>query len=65
MERWTYVDETHVTSFAQLLRVLPDAAIRQPLWEFAPSERKAVIQERYRRGFIGSDPEPIGDPEYT
>lgn len=65
MGQWTYVDETHVTSFAQLLRVLPDEDIRWPLWEFKPAERKAVIQERYRRGLTNSDPEPIGDPEYT
>lgn len=65
MERWTYVDETHVTSFAQLLRVLPDDEIRQPLWNFAPAERKGVIAERYRRGLVSTDPEPIGDPEYT
>lgn len=65
MQHWAEVEETHILTFAQLLRVLPDEDIRRPLWEFVPAERKAVIQERYRRGFVGSDPEPVGDPEYT
>ncbi|RKN09632.1 hypothetical protein [Streptomyces radicis] len=36
-------------SLSALLRALPDAGIRRPLWEFAPGDRKAVIHERKRR----------------
>lgn len=47
------------------LRSGSDELIRSPLWWFRPLDRPLVIAERYRRGFISSDPEPIGDPEYT
>lgn len=63
MERYTVIDEVHVMTFAQILRVLPDSDIRRPLWEFKPEERKAVQHERRRR--FQMDDEPIGDPEYT
>lgn len=49
----------------ETLRSASDELIRRPLWEFPPNERPAVLTERNRRGFNNSDPEPIGDPEYT
>lgn len=57
-------EETHVATFAQLLRGLADEDIRCPLWEFAPNEREAVLHERRRRFGIIPDDEPVGDPEY-
>lgn len=52
-------------TYRQFLRVVPDDEIRRPLWEFPPRQRKAVLSERARRGFISHDPEPIGDHEYS
>lgn len=49
------------------VRILVDASdeyLRQPLWDFHPSYRPLVLSERARRGLI-TDPEPIGDPEYS
>lgn len=49
------------------MRILVDASdeyLRQPLWDFHPSYRPLVLSERARRGLI-TDPEPIGDPEYS
>jgi hypothetical protein len=46
------------------LSILPDHDIRRPLWEFAPHERLALLHERRVRG-LESDPEPIGDPEFS
>lgn len=58
-------EETHVLTFAQMLTVVPDENIRRPLWEFAPSERSAVLHERRRRFGMIPDDEPTGDPEYS
>lgn len=57
----THIPGSALTDFPKLLRVLPDEAIRLPLWEYAPSGRPAVIHERRRR--FGVD-EECGDPEY-
>lgn len=62
MEHYAVVDETHVTTFAQLLTVVPDDHVKRPLWEFSPAERKAVIHERRRR--FGVYEEDDIDPEY-
>lgn len=36
-------------TFAEILRAQPDDYVREPLWMFAPLDRKAVLHERRRR----------------
>ena len=47
-----------------ILRLSKSDFVTRPLWEFDPAIRPAVIRERNRRG-LNSDPEPIGDPEFS
>ncbi|WP_199830168.1 hypothetical protein [Streptomyces viridochromogenes] len=44
-------------SRAAILRALPDATIKRPLWTFLWSDAKAVLHERRRR--FGIDEERI------
>lgn len=53
------------SDWVAIIREASDDVVRQPLWEWPPVARSAVLTERNRRGFNSSDPEPIGDPEYT
>ncbi|MGX1133208.1 hypothetical protein RKD49_005398 [Streptomyces glaucescens] len=50
---------------ATWLRGATDEAVSRPLWDFHPYYRPAVLTERKRRNILQSDPEPIGDPEYS
>ncbi|MFD3573832.1 hypothetical protein [Streptomyces sp. NPDC058644] len=43
------VYEEFTLTTAQMLRVCPDSMVRQPLWDFAPADRLAVLHERRRR----------------
>lgn len=36
-------------TFAEILRGQSDNYVRQPLWNFTPADRKAVLHERRRR----------------
>ncbi|RCH68731.1 hypothetical protein DT019_08635 [Streptomyces sp. SDr-06] len=65
MAQWTTISEECVTTDAQLFKAAPDELVQRPLWEFPPRQRLTVLSERARRGFLSTDPEPIGDPEYS
>lgn len=54
-----------LSEVARILRGAPDGYVRRPLWDFPPHSRLFVLSERARRGFLSTDPEPIGDPEYS
>lgn len=51
-------------STAAVLATTTDEYLMQPLWNFHPYRRPLILSERNRRGFV-SDPEPIGDAEYS
>lgn len=53
------------STFTVILEFAADEYVRQPLWNFPPADRPAVIAERRRRFGMLPDDEPCGDPEYS
>lgn len=51
----TIVHEEFTLTTAQMLRVCPDSVVIQPLWNFPPADRKAVLHERRRRFGIADE----------
>lgn len=48
-----------------LARGLADDDLSAPLWGQPVDLVRAILAERESRGILQSDPEPIGDPEYS
>jgi hypothetical protein len=59
------LSDVQAVNVRKVLANSSDEFVSQPLWAFHPFYRPHVLFERARRGFLTSDPEPIGDPEYS
>jgi hypothetical protein len=59
------LNEVQAVNVRKVLANASDEFVSQPLWAFHPYYRPHVLTERSRRQVLQSDPEPVGDPEYS
>jgi hypothetical protein len=59
------LNQTQRVHMVAVLASAADEYLAQPLWNFHPYYRLAVLSERARRRILQADPEPTGDPEYS